>query len=165
MFNSFKHLFIIVDCLGGCIVVLALFLVFFLDRNSLKESWQPLVIETSLTFAFNFSLQALLFHLLFTNSLSPVNLGIFFIFISYLFAIISLVYSLTGNLIKKYSAISLIAIIFVSLGALTSGVFLTFTGSIEQITNNGIEVFIVGIMSLSFLIIVFIFYPKWKHLL
>ncbi|MFW9923078.1 MAG: hypothetical protein ACFFDW_07285 [Candidatus Thorarchaeota archaeon] len=167
MFLEFKYLFITVDCLGGIIIFLSLFFAFYLPKEHMKgkELWRPLVIESSLTFSFNLSIQALTFHYLFHNSLLPVGLGIFFIFLSYCSLFISLPVSFTLSLFKKYYRIFFTAIGFVSISTLISGVFLTFTGSIEQITSEGIGVFSLGIVSIVAVFIVLIFYPKWKSLL
>ena len=164
MFRTFKYLFVIADCIGGVIVFLSLFFAFFSHRENLKESRKPLVIESALTFTFNFSLQASIFHYLFNNSLAPVNLGLFFIFASGFFFFVAL-YNLTLILFKKYYVILFTVFGFVSIGTLISGVLLTFTGSIEQITTYGIEVLVVGLMSILVIIIVLISYPKWKPLL
>ncbi|MBN1330921.1 MAG: hypothetical protein JXA54_15725 [Candidatus Heimdallarchaeota archaeon] len=166
MLKAFKQLFIIIDCLGGCIIVIALIFVYNHHRNNLKETKLPLIIESSLTFAFNFSLQAVIFHLVFTNSLVPVNIGLFYLFAAYFFTFMALILSLTNSLFKKYSVVLLTLVSFVSGGTLTSGVFLTFTGSINAITSSGISVFSLGIISITGLVIIFSFYPKWKvHLL
>jgi hypothetical protein len=52
--------------------------------------------------------------------------------------------------------------ILLTIGTLLSGVFLTFTGSIDQITSQGIGVLSAGIFFLVTLIIIFSLYPKWK---
>ena len=57
------------------------------------------------------------------------------------------------------------AIGFVSVGTLISGVLLTFTGSIDQITEQGMGVLFSGIFIIFSIIIFLIFYPKWKFLL
>ncbi|MHA1367469.1 MAG: hypothetical protein ACTSP5_13805 [Candidatus Heimdallarchaeota archaeon] len=175
MFLTLKYLFIIVDCLGGSIVCIAVFLAFYSYRANLKESWKPLIIESALTFAGSFSLQAtilhLLFHnnlatilhLLFHNNLAPVSLGLFFISIAFFFFFTALYYSTSYSLFKKYYMLLSPTIIFVSIGTLLSGIYLTFTGSIDQITSSGIGVFSVGLLFIGSLIIVFIFYPKWHR--
>ncbi len=165
MLRTFNYLYIIADCIGVLIIFLSLFLAYISHRSNLKESWKPLVIESSLTFAFNFSLQASLFHYLFHNSLSPANLGVFFIFVSYLFLFIAIPMSLSFSLFKKYYVIFFTAIVFVSVGSVISGVILTFTGSIDPITAIGIEVLAVGLIFILSIIITFAFYPKWKFLL
>ncbi|MHA1759573.1 MAG: hypothetical protein ACTSXA_03015 [Candidatus Heimdallarchaeota archaeon] len=165
MFLTLKYLFIIVDCLGGSIVCIAVFLAFYSYRANLKESWKPLIIESALTFAGSFSLQATILHLLFHNNLAPVSLGLFFISIAFFFFFTALYYSTSYSLFKKYYMLLSPTIIFVSIGTLLSGIYLTFTGSIDQITSSGIGVFSVGLLFIGSLIIVFIFYPKWKFLL
>ena len=165
MFLTFKHLFIIVDCIGGVIILLSLFLAFYLRRENLKELGKQLIIESSLVFAFNFSLQAVVFHLLFNNSLLPASLGVFFVFISYCFLFIVIPFNLTLFLFKRYHVLYFTTVGFVSVSTVVSGVFLTFTGSIEEITSNGIGVLSVGVISISALVFTFIFYPKWKFIL
>ena len=165
MLKSLNYLFILAYCIGGCIVVISIFFAFYSRRNNLKEERKQLVIETSLTFAINFSLKALVFHTLFHDTLTPVNLGVFFIFVAYFLFFIPLLYSLTTQLFKKYYVFLFIGIGFVSLEALISGVFLTFTGSRDQIVTSGIELLALGIFSIVLIITVFIFYPKWKFIL
>ncbi|MBD3192841.1 MAG: hypothetical protein GF308_19535 [Candidatus Heimdallarchaeota archaeon] len=165
MFRTFKNLFFIADCIGGFIIVLSLSWAFLSHRGNLEEAWKPLVIESSLTFAFSFSLQAAIFHILFNKRLPPVNLGVFFIFLAYLFVITSLLLSLVNFLFSRYFVILVPVIDIVSVGTTISGVFLTFTGSIDQITSEGIGVLSLGIFSILSIIIAAIFYPKWKFLL
>ncbi len=165
MLRSFNYLFIIADCIGALIIFLSLFLAYISHKNNLKESLKSLVIESSLTFAFNFSLQALIFHYLFHNSLVPVSFGIFFSFISYLLLFIPIPMSLTFSLFKKYYVLFFTAIVFVSVGTLISGVLLTFTGSIDPIIDEGIGALSLGVFSIFAIILTFAFYPKWKFLL
>jgi hypothetical protein len=109
-----------------------------------------------------FSHQATLFHLLFTYDLSPASLGVFYIFLAYFFAITALFMSFNDALIKTYYKIHLIIFTFIVLGTITSGIFLTFTGAIDAITDNGIGVLIVGIIFSPILLVVYFTYSKWK---
>lgn len=165
MFRTFKNLFFIADCIGGFIIILSLSCAFLSHRSNLEEAWKPLVIESSLTFAFSFSLQAAIFHILFNKRLPPVNLGVFFIFLAYLFVITSMLLSLVNFLLSRYFVILFPVIDIVSVGTAISGVFLTFTGSIDQIIGEGIGVLSLGIFSILSIIIAAILYPKWKFLL
>jgi hypothetical protein len=160
-----QSLIVLVSCTGAAIVVLSLLFAFIPNRNHLDELWRQLVIESSLMFAFNFSFQALLFHYFFYNILAPVSLGVFFIFLSYFILFLPLPISFTLSLFRKYYVIYFIAIVFVSVGTLASGIFLTFTGSIDPIIDEGIGVLSLGAISLLFIVSFIIFFPIWKSLL
>ena len=165
MLKSLNYLFILAYCIGGCMAGISIFIAFYSQRNDLKEARKQLVIETSLTFAINLSLQALVFHTVFHDKLTPVSIGVFFIFVSYVLVFIPTLYSLTTKLYKKYYVLLFTIIGFISLEALISGIFLTFTGSIDPIVTSGIELLALGIFSIVVIITVFIFYPKWKFVL
>ena len=165
MLMTFKPLFILVDCIGGAIIFLTLFFAYYLNRKNLSEIGRPLIIESLITFSFNFSYQALIFHYLFNKNIVPVNLGIFFTFLAYFLFFVPLLFCLNLSLFKNYYPILVILISFIAIGTLVSGIFLTFSGSSEQITGSGIELLALGSFSIIFLIIVFVFYPKWKPVL
>lgn len=165
MLRTFKLLFIIVDCIGGAMIFLTLFFAYYLNRKNLSEIGRPLIIESLITFSFNFSYQAIVFHYLFNKNIVPVNLGIFFTFIAYFLFFVPLLFCLNLSLFKDYYPVLVILISFIAIGTLISGIFLTFTGASDQITGSGIELLALGSISIVFLIIVFIFYPKWKPVL
>lgn len=164
-FRTFNYLFIIVDCVGAIIILLSLFFAFYSHRTNIKELRSQIFIESSLNFALNFSLQALAFHYLFHNSNSPAGLGIFFVFVAIMCTVVALFLCIEQFLVWKYKVTFLITICLVPINTTLSGIFLTFTGSNEQIVTEGISVFFLGLTSILFLIIGFIFYPKWKFLL
>ena len=162
MLREFRTLYILADCLGGCIIVLSIALAFISNRDNLKIKGVPLFIESSLTFAFNFSLQSVAFHLLFTYNYSPVGLGVFFTFVSFCLIIVTLLVSFINSLFKRYKLILIIAYSFVLSGVIVSGVFLTFTGAIDPIISEGIGLLSLGAVSLLITISILIFLPKEK---
>jgi len=165
MFRTFNLLFIIVDCIGAFIIILSIFFAFYSRRANIKEFQSEIIIETSLNFALNFSFQALAFHYLFHNSNSPAGLGVFFVFVAIMFTVVGFFVSLKNSIIWKYKVIVLITMCLVPINTTLSGIFLTFTGSSDEIVEEGISVFFLGLTSILFLIILFMLYPKWKSLL
>ena len=163
MLKEFKILYILVDCIGGCIIAVSIALAFISNRDNLKITKMSLFIESAITFAFNLSLQSVVFHLLFTYSLLPVGLGVFFTFVSYCLIIVTLLVSFINSLFKRYKLILLIVYGFVLSGVIVSGVFLTFTGAIDPIISEGIGLLSLGVVSLLITISFLIFLPKGKQ--
>lgn len=165
MFRTGEYLYIIVACLGGGIVIVSVFLVFFSNRTILQETWHHLIIESALTFACGFSLIATILHIAYQYNVKAVDLGLIFMTIGWFFFFTALFHSANYSLFKQYYVLLTPTIILLTIATLLSGVFLTFTGSVEQITSQGIGVLFAGIFFLVTLIIIFSLYPKWKVLL
>ena len=162
--RAFTSIYIIADCLGVLLILLSISLVIFTNKATIKETWRTLFIESSLTFSFSLSLIATLFHIIFHDTPLPVSLGLNFIFVSYMLVIFSLVMSVDQSLFGNYYGLFVSVIVIIILGAVTSGVFLTFTGSRDEIVDSGIGVLSLGAVSLLALIIGLLFFTKRKLL-
>ena len=162
MLQSSRPIFVIIDCVGGVIVLLSTFFTFYTQRKNIEQLRLQLIMEMCIFLTFSFTLQSLVFHILFPHSFAACNTGIYFIFIAYCLVIACALLSLDKHL-TKHAKIFFGLFCFASAGAVVSGIFLTFTGAAEPIIEQGVGVLSLGAVSFFGILTGLIFYPIIKN--